>query len=112
MSYDKDMCGAITHNNGYYPLREECRRFVLGQKALMEDYPIINMENEEVIKHIKKGVYDGWIRVRKKRVKRDEYVFSAEENTSGKDRYALLIYREDGKLKLEIIKQQGNGNKK
>ena len=42
MSYDMDMCEAITHENRLCPLREECKRFILGQKALMEDYyPII-----------------------------------------------------------------------
>lgn len=98
--------------NGHVYFSQEIQGKAISRKILMEDYPIIDMESEEVIRHIKKGVFDGWMRVRKKRVKRDEYVFSAEENTSGKDRYGLLVYREDGILKLEIIKQQGNGNKK
>lgn len=93
--------------NGNVYFSQKIQGKAISRQMLMEDYPIIDMENEEVIKHIKKGVYDGWMRIRKKRVKRDEYVFSAEENTSGKDRYGLLLYREDGKLKLEIVKQQG-----
>lgn len=98
--------------NGHVYFSQKIQGKAISRKMLMEDYPIIDMESEEVMKHIKKGVFDGWMRVRKKRVKRDEYVFSAEENTSGKDRYGLLVYREDGILKLEIVKQQGNGNKK
>ena len=38
MIYDIDMCDAMTHDNGYCPLRQQCKRFILGQKALMEDY--------------------------------------------------------------------------
>ena len=38
MSYDMDMCDGMTHDNGYCPMRNRCKRFVLGQKALMEDY--------------------------------------------------------------------------
>lgn len=89
--------------NGHVYFSQKIQGKVISRKMLMEDYPIIDMESEEVMKHIKKGVFDGWMRIRKKRVKRDEYVFSAEENTSGKDRYGLLIYREDGILKLEIL---------
>ena len=45
MSYDIDMCDAMTHDNGYCPLREQCKRFILGQRALMEDYyPIYRIE--------------------------------------------------------------------
>lgn len=40
MSYDMDMCDAMV-GNGYCPLREQCKRFILGQKALMENYPRI-----------------------------------------------------------------------
>ena len=35
MSYDMDMCDAMIEND-YCPLRENCKRWVLGQKALME----------------------------------------------------------------------------
>lgn len=38
MSYDIDMCDAMTHDNGYCPLREQCKRFILDKRALMEDY--------------------------------------------------------------------------
>lgn len=38
MSYDMAMCNGMTKDNGYCPLREQCKRFILGQKALMEDY--------------------------------------------------------------------------
>lgn len=38
MSCDMDMCDGMTNDNGYCPLRNKCKRFVLGQKALMEDY--------------------------------------------------------------------------
>ena len=41
MSYDMDMCESITHDNRLCPLREQCKRFILVQKALMEDsHPI------------------------------------------------------------------------
>lgn len=38
MSYDMDMCDGMTYDNGYCPFRENCKRFVLGQKALAENY--------------------------------------------------------------------------
>ena len=38
MSYDMDMCEAITHENRLCHLCDKCKRFILGQKALMEDY--------------------------------------------------------------------------
>ena len=45
MSYDMDMCDAMTHDNGYCLLREECKRFILGQRALMVDeHPIYWIE--------------------------------------------------------------------
>lgn len=38
MNYDIDMCDGMTYDNGYCPFRENCKRFVLGQKALSENY--------------------------------------------------------------------------
>ena len=38
MSYDMDMCDGMTNDNGYCPLREKCKRFILGQEALIENY--------------------------------------------------------------------------
>ena len=39
MNYDIDMCSGV-QNNWLYPcpLRENCKRFVLGKKALDENY--------------------------------------------------------------------------
>ena len=38
MSYDIDMCDGITYNGYDCPFRENCKRYVLGQKALSENY--------------------------------------------------------------------------
>lgn len=38
MSYDMDLCDGMTNDNGYCPFRNNCKRFVLGQKALSENY--------------------------------------------------------------------------
>ena len=40
MNHDMDMCDAMV-DNGYCPLRENCKRWVMGQKALMENHPRI-----------------------------------------------------------------------
>ena len=83
---------------------------LLGEKISRDslmDFPIIDMESKEVQDHIKKGVRDGWFRIRKKRGKNDDYVISGDENTSPEERHAFLLYREDGVLKAELIKQNG-----
>ena len=38
MNYDMDMCTGVIKDNDYCLLRDKCKRFILGQKALMEDY--------------------------------------------------------------------------
>ena len=40
MNYDIDMCDGMVGND-YCPLRENCKRWVLGQKALAENFPRI-----------------------------------------------------------------------
>ena len=38
MNYDIDMCDGMVGND-YCPLRENCKRWVLGQRALAENFP-------------------------------------------------------------------------
>ena len=38
MSYDMDMCDGITYGDGICPIRDSCKRYVFGQKALSEKY--------------------------------------------------------------------------